>query len=312
MKILMRMNTIKMTNPIKKKLIVILGPTASGKTSLGVKIAKKLNTEILSSDSRQFYRELIIGTATPSQAELKSINHHFINHISIKDTYNIGEYEKDSITKIESLFKDYDNLLLVGGSGLYIDAICKGIDILPNIPKEIREDINNNFLEKGLNWLQNKTKVIDPDYYKYVDTKNPQRLKRCLEIFTATGNKISSLHNKKSKKRNFDIIKIGIKTEREILYNRINNRVDQMINDDLIEEAKKLLKYRNYNALNTVGYKELFDYFDGKESLKNTIENIKQNTRRLAKRQLTWFKRDKQIKWFTTEEYEGILKTILK
>ena len=312
MKILMRMNTIKMTNPIKKKLIVILGPTASGKTSLGIKIAKKLNTEILSSDSRQFYRELIIGTATPSQAELKSINHHFINHISIKDTYNIGEYEKDSITKIESLFKDYDNLLLVGGSGLYIDAICKGIDILPNIPKEIREDINNNFLEKGLNWLQDKTKAIDPDYYKYVDTKNPQRLKRCLEIFTATGNKISSLHNKKSKKRNFDIIKIGIKTEREILYNRINNRVDQMINDGLIEEAKKLLKYRNYNALNTVGYKELFDYFDGKESLKNTIENIKQNTRRLAKRQLTWFKRDKQIKWFTTEEYEGILKTILK
>ena len=312
MKILMRMNTIKMMNPIKKKLIVILGPTASGKTSLGIKIAKKLNTQILSSDSRQFYRELIIGTATPSQAELKSINHHFINHISIKDTYNIGEYEKDSITKIESLFKDYDNLLLVGGSGLYIDAICKGIDILPNIPKEIREDINNNFLEKGLNWLQDKTKVIDPDYYKYVDTKNPQRLKRCLEIFTATGNKISSLHNKKSKKRNFDIIKIGIKTEREILYNRINNRVDQMINDGLIEEAKKLLKYRNYNALNTVGYKELFDYFDGKESLKNTIENIKQNTRRLAKRQLTWFKRDKQIKWFTTEEYEGILKTILK
>ena len=312
MKILMRMNTIKMMNAIKKKLIVILGPTASGKTSLGIKIAKKLNTEILSSDSRQFYRELIIGTATPSQAELKSINHHFINHLSIKEKYNIGEYEKDSIMKIESLFKDHDNLLLVGGSGLYIDAICKGVDVLPNIPKQIREDINNRFLEKGLSWLQDETKEIDPDYYKYVDTKNPQRLKRCLEIFTATGKKISSLHNKKSKKRNFDIIKIGIKTEREILYTRINNRVDQMINDGLIEEAKKLLEYRNYNALNTVGYKELFDYFDGKESLKNTIENIKQNTRRLAKRQLTWFKRDEQIKWFSTKEYKDILKTILK
>ena len=308
----MRMNTIKMMNPIKKKLIVILGPTASGKTSLGIKIAKKLNTEILSSDSRQFYRELIIGTATPSQAELKSINHHFINHLSIKEKYNIGEYEKDSIIKIESLFKDHDTLILVGGSGLYIDAICKGVDVLPNISQEIREDINNRFLEKGLNWLQDKTKEIDPDYYKYVDTKNPQRLKRCLEIFTATGKKISSLHNKKSKKRDFDIIKIGIKTKREILYTRINNRVDQMINDGLIEEAKKLLKYRNYNALNTVGYKELFDYFDGKENLKNTIENIKQNTRRLAKRQLTWFKRDEQIKWFATEEYEDILKTILK
>ena len=308
----MRMNTIKMMNPIKKKLIVILGPTASGKTSLGIKIAKKLNTEILSSDSRQFYRELIIGTATPSQAELKSINHHFINHLSIKEKYNIGEYEKDSIIKIESLFKDHDTLILVGGSGLYIDAICKGVDVLPNISQEIREDINNRFLEKGLNWLQDKTKEIDPDYYKYVDTKKQQRLKRCLEIFTATGKKISSLHNKKSKKRDFDIIKIGIKTKREILYTRINNRVDQMINDGLIEEAKKLLKYRNYNALNTVGYKELFDYFDGKENLKNTIENIKQNTRRLAKRQLTWFKRDEQIKWFATEEYEDILKTILK
>jgi len=301
-----------MMNSIKKKLIVILGPTASGKTSLGIEVAKKLNTEILSSDSRQFYRELIIGTATPSQEELKSINHHFINHLSIKEEYNIGKYEKDAIIKIESLFKNHNNLLLVGGSGLYIDAICKGIDILPNIPQKIREDINNKFLEKGLNWLQDRIKEVDPDYYKYVDTKNPQRLKRCLEIFTTTGKKISILHNKKFKQRNFDIIKIGIETERKILYNRINDRVDKMISDGLIEEVEKLLKYRNYNALNTVGYKELFDYFDGKDSLENAIENIKQNTRRLAKRQLTWFKRDKQIRWFTAEKHEEILETILE
>ena len=301
-----------MTNSNKKNLIVIAGPTAIGKTSLSIKLAKKLKTEIISCDSRQFYKELSIGTAVPSEDELKKIQHHFIQNLSIKEGYNIGEFEKDAILKIESLFKKHNNVILVGGSGLYIDAVCKGIDILPDISKKIRENLNIQYKKNGLAWLQNEVKELDPEYFEYVDTKNPQRLMRSLETYTASGKKISSLHKKKDKKRDFNIIKIGLEIDRESLYRKINSRVDKMINDGLIEEAKDLIKYRHYNALNTVGYKELFDFLDGNSNLETAIEKIKQNTRRLAKRQITWFKRDKSINWFTIDEYQEIVKTILQ
>tara|TARA_B110000438_G_scaffold66088_1_gene66590 strand:- start:8396 stop:9316 length:921 start_codon:yes stop_codon:yes gene_type:complete len=306
------MNIINMTNSNKKNLIVIAGPTAIGKTSLSIKLAKELKTEIISCDSRQFYKELSIGTAIPSKEELREIEHHFIQNQSIEKRCNIADFEKNAIKKIESLFQRYNNVILVGGSGLYIDAICKGIDFLPDISKEIREKINTQYRKNGLEWLQNKVKKLDPEYFEYVDIKNPQRLMRCLEVYTASTKKISSLHKKKYKKRNFNIIKIGLKIDRESLYKKINIRVDKMIKDGLIDEANNLINYRHYNALNTVGYKELFDFFDGNSNLETAIEKIKQNTRRLAKRQITWFKRDKSINWFTIDEYKAIVKTILQ
>ena len=299
------MNTIK-------KLFIILGPTASGKTSLSLQIAKELKTEIISCDSRQFYKELKIGTAPPSPEELKNTKHHFIQHLSIKENYNTGKYEEDAICKITSLFNKYDNLILVGGSGLYINAICNGLDDIPQIPQKIRDKINNEFLEKGIGWLQEKVKEIDIDFYQKSDANNPQRLKRCLEIHTYTRKKISSFYRKEKIKRDFKIIKIGILTDREILYNRINQRVDQMIKNGLIDEAKGLFQYQKFNALNTVGYKELFDFFEKKINKETAIKEIKKNSRRLAKRQITWFKRDKQINWFNLDQKDEIIKFILE
>ena len=299
------MNTIK-------KLFIILGPTASGKTALSILLAEKLNTEIISCDSRQFYKELKIGTAPPNKEQLQKIKHHFIQHLSIKENYNTGQYEEDAIKKLSSLFKKYDNLILVGGSGLYIDAICNGIDNIPQTPQEIRDRINNEFSEKGITWLQEKIKEIDLDFYKKSDNKNPQRLKRCLEVYQNTGKKISSFYKKEKIKRNFKIIKIGISTERETLYNRINQRVDQMIKSGLIDEAKELFQFQKFNALNTVGYKELFNFFENKLDKEAAIEEIKKNTRRLSKRQITWFKRDNQINWFKIDQEDEIIKFILE
>jgi tRNA dimethylallyltransferase len=299
------MNTIK-------KLFIILGPTASGKTALSILLAEKLSTEIISCDSRQFYKELKIGAAPPSKEQLQKIKHHFIQHLSIKDNYNTGQYEEDAIKKISSLFKTYDNLILVGGSGLYIDAICNGLDNIPKTPEEIRDRINNEFTEKGITWLQEKIKHIDLDFYKKSDINNPQRLKRCLEVYQNTGEKLSSFYKKEKIKRDFKIIKIGISTERENLYNRINQRVDQMVKSGLIDEAKKLFQFHKFNALNTVGYKELFDFFDNKLEKETAIEEIKKNSRRLSKRQMTWFKRDKQINWFKIEQENEIIKFILE
>ena len=299
------MNTIK-------KLFIILGPTASGKTALSILLAEKLSTEIISCDSRQFYKELKIGAAPPSKEQLQKIKHHFIQHLSIKDNYNTGQYEEDAIKKISSLFKTYDNLILVGGSGLYIDAICNGLDNIPKTPEEIRDRINNEFTDKGITWLQEKIKHIDVDFYKKSDINNPQRLKRCLEVYQNTGEKLSSFYKKEKIKRDFKIIKIGISTERENLYNRINKRVNQMIESGLIDEAKKLFQFHKFNALNTVGYKELFDFFDNKLEKETAIEEIKKNSRRLSKRQMTWFKRDKQINWFKIEQENEIIKFILE
>ena len=295
-----------------KKLIVLLGPTASGKTSLSIEIAQKLNTEILSCDSRQFYKELKIGAAPPSKEELAIVNHHFIHHLSINENYSIGQFEKDAITKITELFNAHNYLLLVGGSGLYIDAICNGIDNIPNISNNVREKINNEYEKNGITWLQEKIKKIDPEFYKYVDINNPQRLKRCYEVFHETGKRFSTFHKKEKKKRNFEIVKIGIKTEREQLYKKINSRVDKMIKNGLVNEAELLKNFSKKNALNTVGYKELFNYFDHNTELDIAIEEIKKNTRRLAKRQLTWFRKDKNINWYLKSEKNKIIKAILK
>lgn len=295
-----------------KKLIVLLGPTASGKTSLSIEIAQKLNTEIISCDSRQFYKELKIGAAPPSKEELAIVKHHFIHHLSINENYSIGQFEKDAINKITALFKAHNYLLLVGGSGLYIDAICDGIDKIPNISNNVREKINNEYKKNGITWLQEKIKKIDPDFYKSADINNPQRLKRCYEVFHQTGKRFSTFHKKEKKKRNFEIIKIGIKTDREQLYKKINTRVDKMIKNGLVNEAELLKKFRKKNALNTVGYKELFNYFNQNIELDIAIEEIKKNTRRLAKRQLTWFRKDKNINWYLKSEKNKIIKAILK
>ena len=295
-----------------KKLIVLLGPTASGKTSLSIEIAQKLNTEILSCDSRQFYKELKIGAAPPSKEELAIVKHHFVHHLSINENYSIGQFEKDAIAKITELFKAHNYLLLVGGSGLYIDAICNGIDNIPNISNNVREKINNEYEKNGITWLQEKIKKIDPEFYKSVDINNPQRLKRCYEVFHETGKRFSTFHKKEKKKRNFEIIKIGIKTDREQLYKKINTRVDKMIKNGLVNEAELLKKFREKNALNTVGYKELFKYFGQNIELDVAIEEIKKNTRRLAKRQLTWFRKDKNINWYLKSEKNEIIEAILK
>ena len=295
-----------------KKLVVILGPTASGKTSLGLKIAKELNTEIISSDSRQFYKELKIGSAPPSKIELETIKHHFVQHLSVRDNYSIGQFEKDAIKKITFLFKKHDIILMIGGSGLYMDVVCEGIDSIPKTPKNIRDSINLKFEKKGVEWLNREVKRIDPLFYNNVDKHNTQRLKRCIEVFETTGKQISSYYNKARKKRNFEIIKIGISTDREKLYKKINERVDLMIKNGLIKEAKSLLKYRDQNALNTVGYKELFNYFDKNYSKEFAINEIKKNTRRFAKRQITWFRKDKKIKWFVRNELNQIFDFIAK
>ena len=295
-----------------KKLIVLLGPTASGKTSLSIEIAQKLNTEILSCDSRQFYKELKIGAAPPSKEELAIVKHHFVHHLSINENYSIGQFEKDAIKKITELFKAHNYLLLVGGSGLYIDAICNGIDNIPNISNNVREKINNEYEKNGITWLQEKIKKIDPEFYKSVDINNPQRLKRCYEVFHETGKRFSTFHKKEKKKRNFEIIKIGIKTDREQLYKKINTRVDKMIKNGLVNEAELLKKFSKKNALNTVGYKELFNYFDQNIELDIAIEESKKNTRRLAKRQLTWFRKDKNINWYLKSEKNKIIEAILK
>ena len=295
-----------------KYVIFILGPTAVGKTKTRIDIAKKIKTEIVSCDSRQFFKELKIGSAPPSQKELKQITHHFIQHLSIKDDYNSGLFELDAIDKIKELHKKYEKIILVGGSGLYIDAICKGLDDIPKIVPAIRRKFNLKYKENGIKWLQSEAIKIEPDIKDHANFKNPQRLLRILEVFDQTGKKLSSFHSKKIKKRPFKIIKIGLKTNREDLYKKINNRVDEMVTNGLIDEAKKLILFKEKNALNTVGYKELFCFFKNQITLEKAINDIKMNTRRFAKRQITWFKKDKEIKWFDINESDEIIKFISK
>ncbi|MBV8389714.1 MAG: tRNA (adenosine(37)-N6)-dimethylallyltransferase MiaA [Mucilaginibacter sp.] len=285
-----------------KKLIVIAGPTAVGKTATAIKLAQQLKTEIISADSRQFYREMSIGTAKPDAEELSQAKHHFINSHSIAENFTVGDFEKQALQLLDELFKTHDQVIMVGGSGLFIQAITQGFDDLPTADPAIREQLNQKFAELGIGYLQDKLKAVDPDYYEQVDLNNPQRLIRALEVFEATGKPFSSYRKATINRRSFESIKIGLNLAREILYDRINQRVDMMVEQGLVEEVRSLLAYRHLNALNTVGYSELFDYFDGKTDLDTAISLIKQNTRRFAKRQLTWFRKDNKIKWIMADD----------
>ncbi|QAA80401.1 tRNA (adenosine(37)-N6)-dimethylallyltransferase MiaA [Aequorivita sp. H23M31] len=292
-----------MTN--KPFLICVVGPTAIGKTSMAIAIAQRLNTEIISADSRQFYKEMSIGTAVPVKEELDAVPHHFIQSKSIFEDYSVGNFEKEAIDLINEKFfpeniktKRLDSLVMIGGSGLYIDAVVSGLDEFPTVPAEIREQLNSEMNSLGIEHLQARLKKEDPIYFSKIDIQNPHRLIRALEIIDFTGKPFSSFLNKKSVFRNFQPLFIGLTADREIVYNRINKRVDQMIDNGLIDEAYQLYNYRDRNALQTVGYRELFDYFDGTIAKEEAISEIKKNTRRFAKRQGTWFRKNEAINWF--------------
>jgi tRNA dimethylallyltransferase len=291
----------------KKTLIVILGPTAVGKTALSIDAAKHFKTEIISADSRQFFRELKIGAAPPSAGELKAVKHHFIGNLSISDYYNASIYENEALLILDNLFKSEDIVIMVGGSGLYIDAVCSGLDVLPDLDTEIRNKLKQTYDKEGIEALRFQLKLLDPEYYHKVDLANPKRLIRAIEVCLATGETYSSLRTKSKKTRDFKIIKVGLNRKRSELFEIINDRVDMMIENGLIKEAQSLFELRSLNALNTVGYKELFEYFDKKTSLSQAVENIKTNTRRFAKRQLTWFCRDKEIHWMHPDERNKII-----
>jgi len=279
-------------------LICVVGATAIGKTSLAVKLAQAFSTEIISADSRQFFKEMTIGTAVPSKQELSAAPHHFIQNKSIFEAYSVGDFERDAIALLENLFKKNQIVIMVGGSGLYVDAVVKGLDNFPKVPSEIREQLNLELNEKGLESLQNELRNADPVYFEKVDIQNPHRVIRALEIYRATGKPYSSFLKKENIQRDFNTLFIGLTVNREIIYERINHRVDTMIKEGLIDEAKSLFQYKEENALQTVGYRELFEYFEGKISLEEAILEIKKNTRRFAKRQNTWFKKNEAIHWF--------------
>lgn len=282
-------------------LITVIGATAIGKTTLSIQLAQHFNTAIISCDSRQFYKEMEIGTAVPSAEELVAAPHHFIQNRSVFEDYSVGQFEKDALKKLDELFSKKNIVILVGGSGLYTNAVLEGFDDFPEVDPEIRQKFNKQIENGELEILQNQLKKLDIESYNTIEIENPHRLIRALEICIGTGKPYSSFKNKNKEKRNFIPIKIGLTAEREIMYNRINQRVDLMLEDGLLEEAKKLHPHKELNALQTVGYRELFDYFDGKYSLEFAVEEIKKNTRRFAKRQVTWNKKDQTIHWFDFE-----------
>ncbi len=281
-----------------KNLIVVIGPTAIGKTSLSILLAKHFNCDIISADSRQFYKEMQIGTAAPNPEELAQATHHFIQHKSIHDSYTVGSFEKEAIERLDQLFKTSNTAILVGGSGLYIDAITKGLDSFPEVSQDAKKSIQELFDKGGIESLQQELEILDPEYYKTVDTFNTHRVMRALEVCISSGKPYSSFITKTSKKRNFRIIKIGITADRQIIYDRINQRVDIMVSEGLLDEVERLHPYKSLNALNTVGYKEIFRYLEKEWEWDFAISEIKKNTRRFAKRQLTWFRKDQEIKWF--------------
>jgi len=281
-----------------KYLISIVGPTAIGKTALSIKLAQYFETEIISADSRQFFKEMQIGTAAPTSDELSSAKHHFIHHKSIKDEYNVGAFEKDALQCLEKLFQDKDAVIMVGGSGLYVDVITKGLDHFPKVGSNIREKLNKELKTKGLEDLQEQLKALDPVSYNTIAIDNPHRVIRALEICIGSEKPYSSFLNKGKEKRNFKTITVGLTANREMIYNRINQRVNIMMQKGLLEEVKGLLVSKDLNALNTVGYKELFNYLSGEWDLEFAASEIKKNTRRFAKRQLTWFKRNENTLWF--------------
>lgn len=281
-----------------KYLITVVGPTAIGKTAMAIELARHYHCDILSADSRQFFKEMAIGTAVPSQEELAAATHHFIQHISIHDSFTVGDFERESLGLLDALFTENKVAVMVGGSGLYIDAVLKGFDDFPDVDPSIREMLISNYEKHGIGYLQQLLEEKDPVHYARVAKDNPQRMMRALEVCLGTGRPYSSFLNLKKNTRNFTPIIIGLDADREEMYERINRRVDIMINEGLVEEARSLYPMRHLNALQTVGYRELFNYFDGKCTLKEAIEEIKKNTRRFAKRQMTWFRRNELLKWF--------------
>lgn len=300
-----------MNSERRKILIAVSGPTAAGKTALSIELAQYFHTEIISADSRQFYREMEAGTAKPSAEELTVVLHHFINSHSITDQFSVADFEKAAIQKLEELFQTHSVVILVGGSGLFLQAVYQGFDEMPDVDPQEREKWNRLYREFGLDYLQSQLQVFDPEYYNQVDLQNPQRIIRALEVCSSTGKNFSSLRTKNKKERPFKIIKIGISPKRAVLYDRINRRVDTMVENGLVKEALALQSQQHLNALNTVGYKELFEAFNQNIPVKEVIEKIKQNTRRFAKRQITWFKKDPEMVWFESPDMKPVLQYIL-
>lgn len=293
-----------------KTLIVLVGPTAIGKTALAIKLANEFSTGIISADSRQFFREMEIGTAKPSSEELAAAPHYFINSHSIHSLFSTGDFEVQALRLIGELFTEKDVLILAGGSGLYIDAVCKGLDDMPDTDLNIRAQLNQLLADEGLEPIRKQLAELDPEYYQQVDQSNPQRMIRGLEFFLSTGMKLSSFFTNSKKQRPFKILKIGLNMDRTLLYDRINQRVDQMMKNGLLDEVKGLQQYRHCNALNTVGYTELFDHLDGQLTLQEAVDKIKQNTRRFAKRQLTWFRKDDSTAWFEPGQPDAVISYI--
>lgn len=291
-------------------LLIIAGPTAVGKTDLCIKLAKKFNTVIISSDSRQFFKETNLGTAKPSMREMSDVPHYFVNNLSIFDDYDVRKFEKEALELLERFFKENEIVIMTGGSGLYIDAVCSGFDDMPSIDPEIRISLNLLYQQRGIGALQEKLAKLDPEYYQQVDRQNPQRLIRACEVCLGTGRPFSSFRVKSKAERPFNIIKVGLEREREELYERIDRRMDLMIAAGLFEEAESLYPHRHLNALQTVGYTEIFGYLDGKYDKEEAIRLLKRNSRRYAKRQMTWFRRDAGYEWFAPEDLEGIYKYV--
>ncbi|MFM6953728.1 MAG: tRNA (adenosine(37)-N6)-dimethylallyltransferase MiaA [Sphingobacteriaceae bacterium] len=292
---------------MKKPLLVcIVGPTAIGKTDVAIALAEQFGTEIVSADSRQFFKEMCIGTAKPSANELAAVPHHFINSHSITEAFSVGDFEKSGLHLIEQLFEKHPIVLLVGGSGLYVQAITQGFDQLPKAPSELRAQLNEELAREGIETLQKHLEVLDPIYFAEVDLHNPQRIIRALEVCISTGQPFSSYRTHATSERPFEVLTIGLNTERSHLYDRINTRVEKMMSLGLLDEVETLLPYRELNALQTVGYQELFEYLDGKKTLERAVEEIKQNTRRFAKRQLTWFRKNTTTHWFEPQEVSEI------
>ena len=299
-------------NPKDKTVIIICGPTAVGKTSVSIALAKHFQTEIISADSRQCFKELKIGVARPSDEELKEVPHHFVASYSIKENINAAFFEQFALQKTEELFKTHDIIIMVGGTGLYIKAFCEGLDEIPPIDKAIRKDIIKNYELHGLPWLQEQVKTKDPEFYKVGEMQNPQRSMRALEVVESTGQSILSFRKNKKAERPFNIIKIGLELPKEELHANINSRVDKMLQDGLVEEVSSLKDFRDVNALQTVGYSEIYEHLDGRMSLVTAVEEIKKNTRQYAKRQITWFKKDKEINWVNANQTGEIFSMVQK
>ena len=293
-----------------KSIIVILGPTASGKTNLGINIAKYYNTNIISADSRQIYKDLKIGTAQPTKEENDQIKHYLVDFVNIEDYYSVAQYEQDSLKILYELFKKKDTVIIVGGTGFYIDALCNGIDEIPKIDDNTNIYVNDLYKNYGLKKCVDDLVSLDNNSCNFIDLNNPMRVLRALKVLKSTGKPIYTYFNKTKKSREFNIIYIGINLQRDYLYERINKRVDIMINNGLIDEAKKFEKYQHYNSLNTIGYKEIYEYLNNKTTLEEAIENIKLNTRHYAKRQMTWFRKNKEINWFENTDSKNIVNFI--